>query len=76
MPDVNGRTLMMAIQAVDAKMHALQAQIDNAGGDDDISDAEEMLVAYEKAAEDLRAAYEIALVTRSNLPPYAKLVKA
>lgn len=74
MPDVNGRTLMMAVQAVDAQMRALQAQIAAAGEDDDVSDDEELLMSYEQAAQDLRAAYEIARVAASNLPPYARLV--
>jgi hypothetical protein len=77
MPDVNGRTLMLAIQAVDAKLKSLQARLDAAGDDDDAAaDAEEMMMSYEGAAEDLRAAYEIARLAASNLPPYASLLKA
>jgi hypothetical protein len=75
MPDVNGRSLMMAVQAVDAKIRSLEAHIDGAGEDDDVSDAEELLLAYSKAAEDLRTAYEIARLTSSNLPPYGRLVR-
>jgi hypothetical protein len=75
MPQVNGRTLMMAIQAVDEKMNALQAQIDRAGEDDDPTDAEDLLLTYQQAADDLRAAYENARAETSNLPPYARLVR-
>jgi hypothetical protein len=74
MAEVNGRTLMLAIQAVDAKMRTLQARLELAGDEDDAADAEEMLMSYEGAAENLRAAYEIARLAASNLPPYAELV--
>lgn len=75
MPEVNGRTLMLAIQAVDAKIQALQATLDAAEDDEDAAaDAEEMQLSYEGAAQDLRAAYEIARLAASNLPPYATLV--
>jgi hypothetical protein len=77
MPEVNGRTLMLAIQAVDSKVRALQASIDAAGDDEDaLADAEEMLLSYEGAAQELRAAYEIACLAASNLPPYSSLVSS
>lgn len=77
MPDINGRTLMLAIQAVDAKIRALQASLDAAGDDEDAgADAEEMLLSYEGAADELRSAYEIARLSVSNLPPYTELITA
>lgn len=76
MPEVNGRTLMLAIQAVNAKIRSLNDALAAAGEDDDAAaDAEEMLMSYEAAAEELQAAYEIARLAVSNLPPYATLVQ-
>jgi hypothetical protein len=78
MPEVNGRTLMLAIQAVNAKVLALNDALAAAGDnaeDDAAADAEEMLMSYEAAAEELRSAYEIARLAVSNLPPYATLVE-
>jgi hypothetical protein len=75
MPDVDGRTLMMAIQAVDAKMHVLKATIDGVDDDEDVTTVEDLLLGYEKAAEKLRAAYELACLAASNLPPYASLIR-
>lgn len=71
---ISSRTLMMAIQAVDAKVKNLSAQIDQAD-EDDVSDLEDALLAYTKAADDLRDAYEVALRLSSNLPAYEKLVR-
>jgi len=75
MADISGGTLMMAIQAVEAQLRRLQARIDGAGDDDDVSDDEEMLMAYDACARELRSAYDIARSVQSNLPPYSKLVK-
>ena len=75
MPEVNGRTLMMAVQAVDAKVQELSAQVEQADADE-ATDLEDSLLSYMKAADDLREAYEAALKLSSNLPPYAKLVRA
>jgi len=76
LPDVDGRTLMLAIQAVAADMKTLKATVDAAAaGDGDLADVEDLLLSYEKAAEKLRAAYEVARLASSNLPPYASLVR-
>lgn len=76
MADLDGRTLMMAVQAVDAQIHSLSAQIDHAGEDDDVIDLEDLLSGYAQAADALRAAYEAAELSSSNLPPYDTLVRA
>lgn len=76
MSHLDGRTLMMAVQAVDAQIRALSAQIDRAGEDDDVSDLEDALSGYDQAATALRDAYEIERLASSNLPPYGQLVKA
>jgi hypothetical protein len=67
---------MMAVQAVDEKLRAITAKIDAAAeDDDDVSDLEYELMSYEKAAQELRIAYEAAVKMASNLPAYDKLVK-
>ncbi len=73
MPEINGRTLMMAIQAVDFKINDIVKQLDDAK-DDDGGELELLLLSYEKAAAALKIGYEEALKTVSNLPPYEALV--
>ena len=75
MADVDGQTLLMAVQAVHAQIHSLEAQIDQAGEDDDVSDQEDLLMGYMRAADTLRVAYEAEKLTSSNLPPYDRLVR-
>ena len=74
MADIDGQTLLMAVQAVQAQIHSLEAQIDQAGEDDDVSDQEDLLMGYMRAADTLRVAYEAEELTSSNLPPYDRLV--
>ena len=74
MADVDGQTLLMAVQAVQAQIHSLEAQIDQAGEDDDVSDQEDLLMGYMRAADTLRVAYEAEELTSSNLPPYDRVV--
>jgi hypothetical protein len=73
MPEINGRTLMMAIQAVDFKINDIVRQLDEVE-DADGGELEMLLLSYEKAATSLKSAYEEALKTVSNLPPYETLV--
>lgn len=75
MPNVNGRTLVMAIQAVDFKIADLEQTIGSTPPDQG-ADLESLLLAYENAAEALKNAYAAALAETSNLPPYEKLVRA
>lgn len=72
MPDVSGNTLLMAIQAVQDAMKILETRLDDP--EVDPLDDTEMLLAYTRAALELRQAYEIARLNTSNLPPYEKLV--
>ena len=72
MPEVKGNTLVMAIQAVNEKLHALETARDLAGDDGD--DFFEAIMAYDNAAQDLKEAYEAAQRMASNLPPYESLV--
>lgn len=74
MPHISGSTLMMAIQAVDAKINQIAEQLETDDGPD-AGDLELLLLNYEKAAQELRAGYEEAQRTTSNLPPYQKLVR-
>jgi hypothetical protein len=73
MPSIDGNTLMMAIQAVDAKITFLCDQIDTIGEDGDATDYEDELLAYTKAAAALKLSYEEALKSSSNLPIYENL---
>jgi hypothetical protein len=76
MPEVRGPTLMVAIQAVDDKVQALVARLDAADPDvEDVTDLEDELLSCEKAATELKVAYEAAFKMASNLPAYDKLVK-
>lgn len=74
MPQISGSTLMMAIQAVDAKIHQITEQLE-ADDSPEAGDLELLLLSYGKAAQELRAGYEEAQRTISNLPPYRKLVR-
>ena len=72
MADVSGNTLLMAVQAVNEAIAALDESIRDGSGDP--VDDTEMLMSYTRAAEELRSAYEVARLTASNLPPYADLI--
>lgn len=65
---------MMAIQAVDFKIHALEKEFEAAQGIEG-RDLEDLLFAYDQTATSLRKAYEDALKVSSNLPPYSELVR-
>ncbi len=75
MPNVNGNTLVLAIQAVDFKMADLEQTIDSLPPDEG-SDLEALLLSYTNAAEVLKRAYHEALAESCNLPPYEKLVRS
>ncbi|WP_164001634.1 hypothetical protein [Pyxidicoccus caerfyrddinensis] len=73
MPEVSGRTLVMAVQAVDAELRRLEEELERAGDDAD-PDLQELTLCYSLAADDLQEAYLQALQSASNLPPYERLV--
>lgn len=74
MPEVSGRALVVAIQAVHKEMRELQAYI--ASGDEESqADTQELLVTVEDAARELKTAYEHALRMSSNLPSYERLTR-
>jgi hypothetical protein len=74
MPEIDGRALMMAIQAVDFKINDIAKQLVDSG-EEDGGELELLLLGYEKAAASLKIGYEEALKTISNLPPYETLVR-
>ncbi len=74
MADVSGNTLLMAVQAVNDAIAALDSRIRDGSGDP--MDDTDMLMSYTRAAEELRAAYEVARLTSTNLPPYDELVES
>ena len=74
MADVSGNTLVMAIQAVDDAICALDARL-RAGAGDPRDDAE-LRMHFARAAEELRSAYAVARLGAGNLPPYEHLVRA
>lgn len=71
---LNASTLMMAIQAVDAKINEISKQLEEGYDIDDVGEMDLLLLSYEKALQELRVGYEEALQTASNLPPYELLV--
>lgn len=73
MADVSGNTLLMAVQAVNDAIAALDERIRDGSGDP--LDDTQMLMSFTRAAEELRAAYEVARLTSSNLPPYEALIE-
>ena len=72
MTDVDGVTLMMAIQAVDEVM----GRLTEATADESCADPDEqtMLMDYRRAARRLEAAYDKACQVELDLPPYDELV--
>lgn len=70
---VKPQTLMVAIQCVAIRTQQLAKVLD--GEDRKGAEIEQLLVAYDLAAEELRGAYEEALVQFAGLPPYIELIK-
>lgn len=75
MAQVDGQALLMAVQAVQAQIRLLSEEMDQAAEDDDLTDHEDLLAGYMRAADALRVAYEAEKLVSSNLPPYDSLVK-
>lgn len=74
MPEINGRALMMAIQAVDEKIHRLVTELEG-NETPEAGELELLLLSYEKTASELKIGYEQARQAASNLPSYDSLVK-
>ncbi len=73
MPEINGITLMMAIQAVESKLNEIERRLQDEACPNG-AELESLLLSYDKAATALRTGYEEALRLSSNLPPYEELV--
>jgi hypothetical protein len=71
MPQINGRTLALAIQAVDQAIHQLRALPDDRTTPVDA----ERLVAFENAADELADLYDESLEDEEGLAPYNTLVR-
>lgn len=67
--------LEAAIHAVDEKIWGLKAEMEQAAESGDISDLEDEIMGYMKAADSLRASYEEAIKQRYSLTPSGKLVR-
>ena len=72
MADVSGNTLLMAVQAVNDAIKSIEQRLRDGVGDP--LDDTEMLLGYNRAAEELRRAYEVARLAADNLPPYEDLI--
>jgi len=73
MANVNGNTLMMAIQAVNSSIKELEEERIQVGENEEIVDIVELLLSYSNAASELERAYREELEKTDNLPPYEKL---
>lgn len=71
MPEISGKTLALAVQAIDAEIRRLRALPD----DRVVPGDEELLLQYEIAADDLEDVYAEAAKSIVNLPPYERLVQ-
>ena len=74
MPNINGKTLALVIQAVDFKIADIERTIDQLPSNQG-AELESLLLSYENAAETLKRAYQEAMAEVDNLPPYEKLVR-
>lgn len=73
MAELDGISLMMAVQAVHAELVRYETLLTS----ETLRDREEiqsLVSSYEKALARLREAYESEQAAVSNLPPYSKLV--
>jgi hypothetical protein len=73
MVEISIETLVMAVQAIDAEISYITDSVD---GDlkDLPTDDQEMLLAYSKAAMELKARYQEIRESEQDLPPYEQLV--
>ncbi len=75
MADIKGRDLVMAIQALDEKMSAMMAQIQQAAEEEpNLAAWEDELMGYTQSAHALQVGYEEECRKVGNLPPYDALV--
>ncbi|RVT80704.1 hypothetical protein DXV76_20800 [Rhodobacteraceae bacterium CCMM004] len=76
MPEIKAATLVIAIQAVKQRIDALEAaQKEDGVSEEEMADLDEMLLAHDTAAEDLKRAYDAARETDAKLPQYGWLTR-
>lgn len=68
------QTIMVAIQCVSKEIHALDKRLE-AGTVDDPAEAEQLLVSYDLALEDLKGVYLVAQGQYGGLPTYDQLIQ-
>lgn len=71
MPEISGRTLALAVQAIDMEIRRLRSLPDAMT----VSGDEELLLQYEIVADELEEVYAEAARSIINLPPYSQLVR-
>jgi hypothetical protein len=71
MPEIKTRTMLIAIEAVAARIRSLRAELAEGGAEPEDYEGLEQVV---EAAEDLERAYDIEARTVLNLTPYDELV--
>jgi hypothetical protein len=74
MHPIKTQTLLVAIQGVDRLITELEIELENSDGPD-AADLEVVLLQYTNAAADLKAQYNEARKTASNLPAYDSLAR-
>lgn len=72
---ITGNTLMMSIQAVDAECARIVAKV-HGDLEELLPDDQELLMAFDAAAAELKTLYERARKEEPALPAYETLVKA
>jgi hypothetical protein len=69
------QTLMVAIQCVASEIKSLDVKLESGQIEDEV-EAEQMLLSWELALDDLKEAYEIALQKYSSMPTYKQLLES
>ena len=74
MSELSSDTLVIAIQAVDAEMQQIEEELEGIQPGEH-PDLDDLLLAHQKAARELKSVYEQAQRLAINLPPYEELVR-
>jgi hypothetical protein len=74
MPTITVYALEAAIQVLNEKIFALKSHIDQQHDDADVSDLEEEIMGWMKAAASLKNSHKQAVVEGYDIMPYEKLV--
>jgi hypothetical protein len=74
MAEVSGRSLMMALVALDAEISRIKESVSGDLGELE-PNVQELFLAYSNAETELKAAYADARKSASGLPPYEKFIR-